>query len=88
MLYISTMVIISIFADSTELHKIEELLCKKVREGSVCYNVTVDDFCEHGGYIRFCYLNNGIVQLYVDYHELLMAYNLESYISDRNYMSV
>ena len=43
MLYISTMVIISIFADSTELHKIEELLCNKVREGSVCYNVTVDD---------------------------------------------
>lgn len=74
--------IVSIFADSTQLHKIEEFLGKEVREGAVCYNVTVNDFCELGGYIKFCYLNNGIVQLYVDYPGLLMAYNLKSYMSE------
>lgn len=72
--------IISIFTDSTQLHKIDEYLGKEVMENAVCYNIMVSDYGEFGGYIKFCYQNNGIVQLYIDYPKMMVAYALKSFM--------
>ena len=76
--------IIAIYDDSTQLHQIEEYLGKEIRsdEGAVSYNIMVNDYGDFGGYIKFYYQDDGMVQLYVDYPEMMISYSLESFMPE------
>ena len=42
----------------------------------------VNDYGDFGGYIRFYYQDDGMVQLYVDYPEMMISYSLESFMPE------